>query len=40
MRLSQAPTADLFLVLLALPAAAALGGWLLAGRDQSAHSFA
>ena len=36
MRLSQVPIADLLLVLIALPAAATIGGWLLAGRDQSA----
>lgn len=40
MRLSQVPAEDLLAVLLALPAVAAIGGWLLAGRDRSARASA
>ncbi|MGD0595876.1 MAG: FtsX-like permease family protein [Acidimicrobiales bacterium] len=37
-RMSQVPVLDLFLVLVALPAVAASGGWLFAGREPPALS--
>ena len=34
-RMSEVPTVDLLLVLIGLPTAATLGGWLLSGRERT-----